>query len=191
MSNHLKKLLALGVSCFCIAMPLKAQTSEAQAVQVSRQSFNSWKQMQSDSGKCRISFPQVPEHLQQSMMLPEDNSEMKYDVFISGLDQQAVYMVLIAEYPTNMNEQYAEMSLQAFMNGILNQNPHNRLIFADLVTVDGYKALDFFIRTHDVYFKARAFIAHNQLYLLAMECEAENYIDEDFNYFIKSFQFVK
>ena len=180
MYNNLKKWLGLGLTMMLISAPLAAEST-----------FNEWKKMESSSGKCSIALPDVPEHMQQTMMLPEENTELKYDVYVAGQERKAVYMVLIAEYPNVVNQSYAQMSLESFLNGILTQNPYNRLIFADLVEVDGNKGLDFFIRTKDVYFKGRAIMANNQLYLLAMECEVQNYTEDEFNYFINSFQFVK
>lgn len=193
MYNRLNQWMLIGASClFAITMPLIGQSEDVSVEQVAKKSsFNHWKRLQSVSGKCCISFPEEPEHMQQSMVLPEEQMELKYDVYVSGLEQNAVYMVLIAEYPTIINQSYAELSLESFLNGILTQNPHNRLIFADLVTVDGHKGLDFFIRTKDVYFKGRAIMANNQLYLLAMECEVQNYEELEFNYFINSFEFIK
>lgn len=182
----------IGALALCSVATLQAKSSDDIAFeQTARKSFSSWTQMRSNSGDCQIAFPGNPEHMQQTMMLPEDEMELKYDVYVAGLDQTAVYMVLIAEYPTAVNQSYAELSLESFLNGILTQNPHNRLIFADLVEVDGHKGLDFFIRTKDVYFKGRAIMANNQLYLLAMECEVQNYHEEAFDFFIDSFQFTK
>lgn len=191
-----KKIFLLASCLGLMGAPLMGE-AESSSVQLTaaaannKKSFQSWKRLQSTTGKCRISFPDNPEHMQQTMMMPEDNMELKYDVYVAGLDQKAVYMVLIAEYPAMVNPSYAQLSLESFLNGILTQNPHNRLIFADLINVDGHKGLDFFIRTKDVYFKGRAIMANNQLYLLAMECEVQNYQEEDFNYFIGSFEFLK
>ncbi|MDN3504136.1 MAG: hypothetical protein P0S95_01005 [Rhabdochlamydiaceae bacterium] len=192
MANLINKLSVIGASLLLSCASLTAATTQdVEALKVSSKSFKSWKRLHSTSGKCRISFPEEPEHMQQSMVLPEEQMELKYDVYVAGLEQKAVFMVLIAEYPTVINQSYAQLSLENFLSGILTQNPYNRLIFADLVTVQGHKGLDFFIRTKDVYFKGRAIMANNQLYLLAMECEVQNYQESDFNYFIDSFEFLK
>jgi len=148
---------------------------------------NSWKQFPAMAGKCEIAFPQTPEHVRQTMSMPEDDYDMHYDVYVCPKGNEAVYMVLVAEYPEFVNEEYAEMSLESFLNGILTQHPNNQLIFADMVDFQGHKALDFFIKTKGVYFKGRAIMSKNHLYLLAMECEQNNYKESDFNFFIGSF----
>ncbi|MCF7806210.1 MAG: hypothetical protein K9M07_05795 [Simkaniaceae bacterium] len=191
MSKILNKIFGIGIIALFALAPGRTQASDIEAVQVVKKSYTQWTKMHSTSGKCHIFFPDEPEHMQQTMMLPEDNSELKYEVYVAGLDQKAVYMVLIAEYPTMVDQSYSQLSLESFLNGILTQNPHNRLIFADLVNVQGHKGLDFFIRTKDVYFMGRAIMANNQLYLLAMECEMQNYQEDDFKHFINSFEFIK
>ncbi|MCI5053131.1 MAG: hypothetical protein MRY21_08375 [Simkaniaceae bacterium] len=181
-----KCLLAAGV-----AMLASTSVANADVTTIEAGNQHSWKQMHSSSGNCLVSFPSQPQHMQQHMPLPEENTHLKYDVYVAGMDEQVVFMVLIAEYPPSMNSAYAEQSLEAFLNGILTQNPNNRLVFADLTEVQGHKALDFFIRTQDVYFKGRAVMANNNLYLLAMECEVSHYQESKFTYFINSFQILK
>jgi hypothetical protein len=146
-----------------------------------------WQKFQSAAGKCEIAFPATPEHVRQKMSMPDEEYDMAYDVYISTQGREAVYMVLIAQYPPFVDDQYAEVSLESFLNGILNQHPNNELVFADLIQVQGHKGMDFFIKTQGVFFKGRAVMAGSNLYLLAMECEHSNYNDVDFKYFIQSF----
>lgn len=150
-----------------------------------------WQKFQSAPGKCEIAFPVTPEHVRQKMTMPDEEYDMAYDVYIAAQGKEAVYMVLIAQYPPFVDDQYAELSLESFLNGILNQHPNNELVFANIVNVQGNKGMDFFIRTNGVYFKGRAVMAGSNLYLLAMECEQNNYNDGDFSYFIDSFSLNK
>lgn len=149
---------------------------------------NNWKQFHSVSGNCTVAFPSQPEHIRQTMNVPEEQVDLNYDVYVAAEGNRAVYMVLIAEYPSFVDESYAEMSLESFLNGIVSQHPSNQLVAADMIELQGFKGMDFFVRTDDVFFKGRAVMAKNNLYLLAMECEAENYSDNSFQKFISSFQ---
>ena len=150
-----------------------------------------WKKFHSVHGRCMVSLPQHPEHVKQLMPCPEEGYDLRYDVYVSPHGKKAIYMMLIAQYPPFINASHAEMSLEGFLNGLVSQSHHNQLIFADLITVDGYKGLDFFIQSKGVYFKGRAIMAENHLYLLAMECEKNNYQDIHYDHFIQSFEFVK
>ena len=151
-----------------------------------------WKKFHSVPGKCKVAFPQTPEHVKQVMTLEEDNYNMQYDVYVSTENnKEAVYMVLIAQYPPYVNESCAELSLECFLNGILTQNPTNELVFADLIDVQGHKGMDFFVKSKGMYFKGRAIMSGSNLYLVAMECEEAQYKESRFHYFINSFELVK
>lgn len=151
-----------------------------------------WKKFHSVPGKCKVSFPQNPEHVKQVMTLKEDNCDMQYDVYVSTeQNKDAVYMVLIAQYPDYVNESCAELSLECFLNGILTQHSDNELVFADLIEIQGHKGMDFFIKTKGLFFKGRAVMSGSNLYLVAMECEEKLYKEHRFNFFINSFELVK
>ena len=155
------------------------------------QSVIGWKKFHCVPGKCKVSLPSHPEHLKQIMPVSEEGYDLRYDVYVSAFEKKAVYMMLVAQYPPFMNESYVEESLESFLNGLVTQNQDNKLIFADLTDFQGYKALDFFIDSKGIYFKGRAIMANNNLYLLAMECEHKNYLQEHFNHFINSFEIIK
>lgn len=150
-----------------------------------------WQEFHSAVGNCKMQFPKYPDHLSEKMRLPEEGFDLKYDAYISAIDQKTVFLLLIAQYPDFVDESYARMSLEGFLNGILTHNPNNQLIFADLSLVGGHEALDFFIRTGSVYFKGRALMVKNSLYLMAMECEVQNYDETHYNKFVESFQLSK
>ena len=105
-----------------------------------------WQPFHAVANNYRVAFPERPEHLQQTLSSQDDQFDLKYDVYVAANNQREVYMVLVAQYPDFVDDSYAELSLETFLNGILHQNAGNQLIFADLIEVQGYKALDFFIK---------------------------------------------
>lgn len=150
-----------------------------------------WQEFHSVSGGCKMNFPSHPQHVTENLATADGEFTLKYDAYIASQNPEIVYMLLIAQYPEFVDESFARMSLEGFLNGILNHNPENQLIFADLVLVDGHEALDFFIRTGSVYFKGRALMVKNSLYLMAMECEMQNYNENSFGNFVNSFKLTK
>lgn len=147
-----------------------------------------WSEFHSVVGRCKMKFPTTPEHVSQKLNGPQPGYDLNYDAYISALDERTVFMLLVAQYPEFVDETYAQMSLEAFLNGILTYNPENQLIFADLLLVEGHEALDFFIRTGSVYFKGRAVMVKNSLYLMAMECDVQIYDESNYNKFVQSFK---
>ena len=180
-------LTAGGGPAFVEGAPVKMAVQSKATIQTAE----GWKKFHSVHGKCMVSLPESPEHVKQIMPFPEEGYNLRYDVYVSAHEKKAIYMMLIAQYPPFINESHAEMSLESFLNGLVTQNHDNELIFADLVVIDGHKALDFFIQAKGTYFKGRAIMAENHLYLLAMECEVTNYLEGNFDHFINSFELVK
>ncbi len=151
----------------------------------------SWQEFHSVVGNCSMLFPHTPDHVSEKMSDGKDGFDLKYDAYIANVEKKNVFMLLIAQYPDFVDETYAQISLESFLNGLLSHNPANQLIFADLVLVGGREALDFFIRTGSVFFKGRAMMVKNSLYLMAMECEMQHYDESEFNQFINSFKLAK
>lgn len=150
-----------------------------------------WKEYHAQAGNCSLFLPADPEHISEKMAMPEEGFELKYDAYISAVGEQAVFMLLVAQYPEFVDQAYAQMSLEGFLNGILTHNPGNQLISADLLLVEGHEALDFLIRTGNVYFKGRAVMVQNSLYLMAMECEIHHYDEAGYKSFVESFKIHK
>ena len=165
-----------------------AQIEKVATYEQSVTELESWRMFHSVPGKCNISLPSQPEHVKQVMPLAQEGYHMRYDVYVSAHKREAVYMVLIAEYPPYVDDSFAELSLESFLNGLVNQGEGSRLLFADMTEVQGNKALDFFIETKGVYFKGRAIMAKNHLYLIAMECEVNNYEEAHYDHFVNSFK---
>ena len=193
MKFGLKPILALSAALFAPlfsagATDLELSGSDREIIHVNQ---TNWKEFHSAVGKCTLRFPSSPEHISEKMSVPEEGYDLKYDAYISSIDKKSVYMLLIAQYPEFVDQSLAQASLEGFLNGILANNPGNQLLFADMLLVDGKPALDFFIRTGGIYFKGRAIMVDNHLYLMAMECQVQNYDEGRYNYFVSSFKFNK
>lgn len=188
------KIFIRFIFALALSVTVLAKSDEIQLIKESHKeaACKHWKPFHSFVGQCSIAFPENPEHVTQKMSLEDEDYDMQYDVYVATeQNQEAVFMVLIAQYPPYVTEEYADLSLESFLNGILTQHPNNELVSADLIEVQGHKGMDFFIKTKGVYFKGRAVMSGSNLYLLAMECQEHNYKENKFVYFINSFQLGK
>jgi hypothetical protein len=189
--KHLKKLL-MGATTLLLATttPAIAWIGSSKVVK-GQESQQGWTDFHSVGGKCTMKFPMTPEHISEKMNVAKEGVDLKYDAYVCSLEKKNIFMLLIAQYPDFVDQSLAQISLEGFLNGILSNNPSNQLLFADLLLVEGHQALDFFIRTGGVYFKGRAVMVKNHLYLMAMECEVQNYDEGRYNYFVSSFKLNK
>ncbi|MCH9611658.1 MAG: hypothetical protein S4CHLAM102_01280 [Chlamydiia bacterium] len=153
--------------------------------------FASWKQKKGLKGGCYSVFPTEPQHLNQRIAMGDGGKELIYDVYIADLDRKEVFMVLVAEYPKKVDEKYELMTLENLLNSILNQSSSNRLVSADIIEIQGRKAIEFAIESNNVSFKGRAVMNDQFLHLVAMECDTRNFRQEHYQYFIEQFGFVK
>lgn len=189
------RAFATFMALFLVAQPISAKIFDVSlfpgVIQNVNNQFRNWKKVHSVEGKCSMSFPKTPEHIQQKMPMKGHDKDLQYYVYVADHDRKAVFMLLVAQYPGKVDQDSAVKNLEHFLNTLMAQNSNNRLLFADLINVQGNPGMDFFIRTDQVYFKGRAIQANNALYLLAMECEIPNYQEEHFNYFIESFELGK
>ncbi len=159
--------------------------------ETSKKSTKDWHKIESKQGKCSMHFPANAEHVSETMKIDEDGTELKYDAYVSASDPETVFMLLVAQYPDFVDEEFAQMSLEAFLNGILTHGAGAQLLFADLVLVQGHEGLDFFIKTGANYFKGRALMVKSQLYLMAMECKVSDYDEKHYEKFVSSFSLSK
>ena len=177
--------------CLLSASPLGFSAEAATTSTPSKPSVTvlgkDWKKIESKQGKCSMSFPGSAEHVSEKMKLDEEGTELQYDAYIAASDPETVFMLLVALYPDFVDEEFAQMSLEAFLNGILTHGSGAQLLFADLVLVQGHEGMDFFIRTGANYFKGRALMVKNQLYLMAMECKVSDYDEKHYEKFVSSF----
>lgn len=184
----LSKSFASFLSLFLSSSSLGFDAMPVQEVGVKDQFSREWKSVDNMKGNCKACFPSTPHHIEQNMPSHLDNQTISYDVYVADAEKKSVFMVLVATYPDEIVKNRVVHNLEHFLNTIVNQNPNTRLVFADLVDVGGHQGMDFFLRNEQVYFKGRAVIKGNTFYLMAMECETQNYQDSYYQFFIESFR---
>lgn len=187
-SMLLRKSFASFLSLFLSTTSLNFESVAVNDKPVKDQYLREWKKVDNMKGNCQACFPSTPQHIEQKMPSELAKQTIAYDVYVADAQKKSVFMVLVATYPDKIMKDRVVHNLEHFLNTIINQNPNTRLVFADLVNVDGHQGMDFFLRNEQVYFKGRAVIRDNVFYLLAMECETQNYQDSYYQYFLESFK---
>jgi len=147
-----------------------------------------WQEFHSENGHCKIAFPTIPKHLKEQFVLPRSQATVTYDAYISSDRPQTVYMMLIANYPMTIDPQHQQVSLENFINGLVQQG--GKIVFANFLQIPQATGLEFFIQNGNVYFKGRAIMKGNKLYLIAMESLENQYEESIYHKFIESFGFL-
>lgn len=148
-------------------------------------SASDWHNFHSVIGKCDITFPIAPQH--SSKDIPLNEEVLKYDLYFAD-SNDVIFMMLIANYPAKIDPTKESISLEGFISGIMNHSKDNKLIYADFQEFQNRNALEFLISKENRYFKAKALINENKLYLLSIESDNMDLLDQSFDKFIGSFQ---
>lgn len=173
------------ITLFSVSMSFQ---NEAHATSRLRET---WKEVYSRTGDCKISFPDLPQMFQQSFKVDESGKNMTYDIYLSPYENRGVCMLLIAQYPMALPGGHEVMGLEGLLKGILGQHPDNELVFAELIEQQGSPAMTFMVQSGKNYFRGQAVMVGSRLYLVAMEGGKESFEEPTFQRFLKSFQLMK
>lgn len=150
----------------------------------------SWQKTVAKSGECHIYFPSVPQKIEQTLPLADGVNRLSYDVYLAPHEDKGVYLLLIATYPMPLSGGHEVAGLEGLLSGIVNHNPENNLVYADLIDKQGHPTVDFLVEGGTSYFRGQALMVENKLYLVAMEGIKGNMDEKAFERFLKSFKLL-
>jgi hypothetical protein len=149
-----------------------------------------WQEFYSITGNCSINFPNKPYHRSQVLPIYDVNAYMKYDVYLSEMDDKnSVCMMVVASYPTAIDPKKEEASLESFLNGMIGTNKNRKIIKANFCDFKNCNAIEFFVEKENRLFNGKALIFKDKLYLIAIEHNKEIELKDDLNNYLNSFSF--
>ncbi len=147
-----------------------------------------WREFQGSANSFKVLLPANPNHWHNQMRVKDAHDMLNYDVYVAGKDPEAMYMMLIADFPKELSQAQETLSIEGFMRGVLKDKEESRLLFIDSLKVQGHAAMDFLMKGKlDHFFKGRVIAASKKLYLLTVECSLENFNETDYKTFVNSF----
>jgi hypothetical protein len=149
-----------------------------------------WKEMRTQSGDCRISFPSVPKMIQQSLNVSDKGHKLLYDVYLAPLKGQSLCLLLVATYPFPLKEGHEIAGLEGLLRGIVGNNVGNKLVFANVIEHKGHPVVDFLVQSPTSFFRGHALMVDNKLYLIAIEGKQGELDEKAFNKFAESFSLM-
>ena len=147
-----------------------------------------WEEVCTKTGECQVAFPAKPQLIQQSLPLADGVSRLTYDVYLAPHEDKGVFLLLVATYPSPVANGNETAGLEGLLSGIVNHNPENKLVYAELVDLLGHPAVTFLVNGGSSYFRGQAVMVGNKLYLLAMEGLQDEMDESVFEKFVQSFR---
>jgi hypothetical protein len=149
-----------------------------------------WKEIYTRSGECRITFPSLPQMIEQKLKLGLEGGHLSYDVYLAPYHEHSICVLLVAQYPKPVSPGSEMLGLEALLKGIISQHPENRLMFAEMVQMRGFPALNFMVESGKNFFRGQAVMVGNKLYMIAMEGVKQRFEESVFQQFLQSFQLM-
>ena len=190
--QSIKRGAALLIFSLLGFIPLQSSAGESQVDQKMRAADGTcWQDFVSSGGNYKVSFPSYPQHVSETLKLQGGKVSIKYDAYIAEQGVEALYMVLIAQYPKTHVRPDPEAGLKAFLNGILSHGEGSQLVEVEWQEFQGFSAVDFLVDNAGILLRGRAVMVDNSLYLIAMESHQSRFRAENFKYFVETFSLVK
>jgi hypothetical protein len=188
MRDQLIHKIGIGLlSCFLFVVQITL-TNEGYAETTKAQQESSWKSFQAKDGECEIAFPQTPEMIQQTVPLSDGVSRLNYDIYLAPQEDKGAFMLLIATYPSSLAQGGEMAGLQGLLDGIINHQIGNQLVFGEVTQFQGHVAINFMVKSVATYFRGQAFMIGNKLFLIAMEGIEGTFDEKVYTQFLESFQ---
>ncbi len=188
MERFVNKVIAKKIGIWFLAFSLFAFHVFFRSVAHAEPASQGWKKIFAESGECHISFPSAPQMIQQTLPLADGVNRLSYDVYLAPHEDKGVFLLLIATYPAPMAGGHEVAGLEGLLSGIVNHNPENRLVYAEMKELLGHPAMNFLVEGSGSYFRGQAIMVGNKLYLIAME-GVKGHMDETvYSRFLKSFK---
>jgi hypothetical protein len=188
-SNRVK---TIGIWCLAIFLFLShvlLRAAHAEEVTIQAPSDN-WKEIQSRTGDCRISFPSIPKMVQQTLNVSEKGHKLLYDIYLAPLKGKSLCLLLVATYPFPLKEGHEVAGLEGLLRGIVGNNAGNQLVFANVLEHKGHPVVDFLVQSSTSFFRGQALMVENKLYLIGIEGKDGELDEVAFRRFAESFSLV-
>ncbi|MEG0036962.1 MAG: hypothetical protein RR796_04205 [Victivallaceae bacterium] len=170
---------------------LEKKTSERSTIG-SKTSEKEWKSFKFKDEGFAIDLPTIPAHSKQTIEIPQSNLTITYDTYVSELNEDAVYVVSVWEYPNQIDMSSPEINLQEGFSGMLSALPESQILLMKAKENQGFKALEFWVKNEEIFFKGELISAGNKLYqLFVVYKDNESKDSVDYPKFISSFKLMK
>jgi hypothetical protein len=129
----------------------------------------------------------MPKLVQQALTVSEEGDRLTYDVYLAPLNEKALCLLLVANYPFALKNGHELAGIEGLLNGIVGHHPDNKLIFGNVIDQQGHAAIDFLVQSPSSYFRGRALMKGRKLYLIAIEGKQDELDEAAFRKFSQSF----
>lgn len=152
--------------------------------------FSDWREFVSTTNGFKVSLPDYPQHASQNVSIPKTDKKRKYEMYAAEKVDGTVFMISVITYPSESDLVSPVAATEEIVREMMEKNPNNKLEKIDYTIFEGHEAGDFNIENPDRKIKGKAVVIGKVLYLLTYIAKKENFSEEDYTHFIKTFDFI-
>lgn len=149
-----------------------------------------WERFASDDNGFSIMLPSKPEHIKQSINVPDTKLKIDYDTYVSEPSESVVYVISVWHYPHEIDMSKPEINLQDGFGGMLSALPGSQVIKMEIGKVKDFKSLEFLVKNEGIYFQGKLILVYNTLYQVFTVYRDNVDMSKDYSKFINSFELI-
>ena len=178
-SNFTKLLLSAAASILVLTTSLNGAENQ-----------KGWKTFTSTESGFSVELPTIPDHLEQKIDIPQSDLSIGYDTFLSEPSESVVYVISVWNYPSVVDMSKPEVNLQDGFGGMLSALPGSQVQSMQMTEVDGFKAIEFLVKSDEIYFQGKLILVYNTLYQVFSVYKDGEATSKDYTKFIDSFKLI-
>jgi hypothetical protein len=152
---------------------------------------STWVVFESSVNGFTSEFPQYPKHETEELKIPDSTDTISYNSYTLETLEGVSYTVNVATYPNTVDVSNSDIILQNILNGTVDSNENNELIYSNLEYFSGYRSIDFLIQNKNTGMMKGKFIIKNRtVYQIFYTYQSANYNENFYNKFINSFEIL-
>lgn len=167
------------------------ESSQPQIPAISDLQLQKWHEFTSPSGSFKVLLPTLPQHATERLDDPKTKEKRQYDMYVSEKDNGTIFMISIITLLDQKEAKLDESMLSSVMSDMLATNPENKVKLMQMGTYKQFPAIDFSIENNQLSIDGKAFIEGQTLYLLTSVGKINQYMKQEFDFFVNSFELLK
>lgn len=182
-----RKIIVLGVLLGALAFN---QANAASSLLVKHSDEKDWKEFSSLENGFSVMLPKLPEHIHQKIDIPKSSLMLEYDTYVSEPSENIVFVISVWNYPSEIDMSHPEVNLQDGFGGMLAALPNSQVQNMKLVDFQGFKALEFQVKSEELYFHGKLILVYNTLYQVFAVYKSSEKDNGSISRFLDSFKIL-
>lgn len=176
--------LAVNIKSAYKALPMETAT------EVELPPFADWREFTPQAGKFKVLLPIVPQYAKAAVEIPNTDKKRRYEMYISEKVNGTIFMISVITYPPDFDTSDKEQMLNNIINELVTTNAGNRLKEIKNTVYQGHQAIDFNIANKEFDVQGKTFMIDKTVYFITYIARLSDVDNNEYNYFIKSFQII-